>query len=300
MSACSLRTPGRQPFRGTATILVAAALFGAMAASVRIASADMPPLQIAFVRFLGSFVLLVAVAGPARMRARPDNLRTLALRGLFGSLAILFYFTGIGKAGAGFATLLQNTYPVFTALFANRALKEPLPPSLAAALGLNIIGVAVAMAPGFRLSGGAQLALGALSSLAAAALAGAAVTTARYLRHSEDATAITLYFMAIGTAVTSPALLLPAPRLSPRLGFALAAVVVTSATGQWLLHQGLGYASATQGSLAAATSVVTAAAIGTAALGEPLRPETLLAACLLLAAVALAARAPAARGPGAP
>jgi len=298
MSARFFAAPGHHHVRGTGTILLAAVLFGTMAACVRIASAEMSPVQIAFARFSGSLVLLLAVAGTARMSVRPHNPRALLLRGLLGSLAILFYFTGISKAGAAFATLLQNTYPVFTALFASVALGERFSPTLAAALVLDLVGVAIAILPGLRIPGGASVALRAFSSLAAAAFAGAAVTAARYLRHSEDAMAITLYFMAIGAAVTAPALLLPLPRITPRLGLALAGTILTSSAGQWLLHQGLGYAPAIQGSLAAATSVVTAAAIGAVALGERLPTRILLGACLLFAAVAVAVRTP--TEPGSP
>ena len=57
--------------------------------------------------------------------------------------------------------------------------------------------------------------------------------------------------------------------------------------GQVLLHHGLGYAAATQASLAAATSVVTATALEALFLGVRLSTHTLLGACLLIGAVAL-------------
>jgi drug/metabolite transporter (DMT)-like permease len=61
--------------------------------------------------------------------------------------------------------------------------------------------------------------------------------------------------------------------------------------GQFLLHEGLGFASATVGSLTAASSVVSAAALGALLLGEPLTITMLLGGSVLLAGVALAARA---------
>ena len=94
--------------------------------------------------------------------------------------------------------------------------------------------------------------------------------------------------MAVGVACTAPALLFGLPPWSLSLGLALVGVVLTSVAGQVLLHQGLGFAPATQGSLAAATSVVTAAALEAALLGEHLHAHMLLGACLMIAAVALA------------
>ncbi len=70
---------------------------------------------------------------------------------------------------------------------------------------------------------------------------------------------------------------------------ALAGVVATSAAGQWLLHHGLGFTSASLGSLACATSIVTAAGLEALVLGEHLGLASLAGAVLMIAAVGLAA-----------
>ena len=141
-------------------------------------------------------------------------------------------------------------------------------------------------ARGAHLSAAATL--GAASALAASVLAGGAVTTARQLRVIESAYLVTTYFMAVGTLCTVPALLGGLPPLSPGLSATLLGVVLTSVGGQYLLHQGLGFAPATQASLAAATSTVSAAVFEALWLGERLSPHTLAGAALMVAAVALA------------
>ena len=65
-------------------------------------------------------------------------------------------------------------------------------------------------------------------------------------------------------------------------------MIVTSVTGQWLLHHGLGFISVARGSLMAATSVVTASALEAAVLGQRLGPHVLVGACCMIVAVALA------------
>ena len=120
------------------------------------------------------------------------------------------------------------------------------------------------------------------------AAAGGAVATARHLRESESASLITIYFMAVGSILTVPSLAYGLPAVSPLLVAALAGVVLTSALGQWLLHHGLGYASATQGSLACATSVITATTLEAALLGEHLSPHTFVGASLMVVAIGLA------------
>ena len=272
--------------QGVGIILIASVLFGAMAVCVDVASRTMDSTQIAFVRFTGSLMVLLLFRGGRSLQPRPGNLRRVLMRGMLGAGAIVLYYRGIQGAGAGLATLLNCTYPVFTALFATTLMGERFDARLAGALLLNILGVLIVLGPGAELS--TATFSGGLSALAAAVLAGGAVATARHLRSSESAHLITTYFMATGAVLTVPALLMGLPPLTPELMLALIGVVITSVGGQVLLHQGLGVAPATQGSLAAATSVVTAAALQSTLLGEHLSRHSLFGACVVVVAVALA------------
>jgi drug/metabolite transporter (DMT)-like permease len=272
--------------RGIGVILASAVFFGSMAVAVRIAARAMPGTQIAFVRFAGSFLILLALGGGRSLRPKPGNLGAMLLRGLLGAGAITLYYLGIEHAGAGFATLLHCTYPVSTAVFATTLMGERFDRRLAAGLALAVLGVTVVLGPGADLA--AATTLGAVCALGASILAGGAVATARQLRLTEGAYLITTYFMGVGMICTAPALLGGLPPLGPLPVVALVAVVVTSVGGQVLLHQGLGFAPATQGSLAAATTVVTAAVLEAVFLGEHLSRHTLIGAALLVAAVALA------------
>ncbi len=272
--------------RGVGVILVGSVLFGMMAVCVRLAAREMASSQITFVRFAGAFLVLLAMSRGRGLRPQPGNLRRVLLRGLCGATAILLYFRGIQDAGAGFATLLNSTYPIFTTLFATTLLGEAFTGRLAMALGLDVAGIILVLGPAASL--GDRVFAGGLSSLAGAVLAGGAVSMARQLRGSESALLVTTYFMAVGAVVTAPSLLLGLPPLTVPLLLALASMVLTSAIAQYLRHLGLGVATATQGSLAAATSVVTAALLGAVFLGETLSVQTLIGGAFLVAAVTLA------------
>jgi drug/metabolite transporter (DMT)-like permease len=271
---------------GVGVILLASVLFGVMAVFVRLASPAMPASQIAFVRFAGSSVVLLVLTRGRGLRPQPGNLSRVLLRGLLGASAITLYYHGIHDAGAGLATLLNCTYPVFTALFATTLMGERFDGRLGVALALNVLGAAVVLSPGAQI--GPAALWGGLSAFAAAVFAGGAVATARELRNSEGAFLITTYFMVVGTVLTAPTMLFGMPPLSSRLVLVLAGVVLTSVAGQVLLHQGLGFAEATEGSLAAATSVVTAALLEALFLGEHLSGRSLLGALCMLLAVSLA------------
>jgi drug/metabolite transporter (DMT)-like permease len=272
--------------RGVGVILVSSVLFGAMAVCVRIATRDMPATQVAFVRFLGSLMVLLALRRGRSLRP-VGTLPRVLLRGLLGAGAILFYYRGIEGAGAGLATLLHCTYPIWTALFATTLMRERFDLPLGIAIALCLAGIAVVVGPGANLSAAATA--GSASALCASVLAGGAVTTARHLRLIESAFLVTTYFMAVGAVVTAPALVGGLPSMSASLAAALLGVVLTSVGGQYLLHQGLGFAPATQASLAAATSTVSAAAFEALVLGDGLSVHTLAGAVLMVLAVALAA-----------
>jgi drug/metabolite transporter (DMT)-like permease len=166
-------------------------------------------------------------------------------------------------------------------------MRERFDLTLALAVGLCMAGIGVVLGPGTDLSSAATL--GSISALAASVLAGGAVTTARQLRLRESAYLVTTYFMAVGTVFTAPSLLGGWPPLTSTLAITLLGVVLTSVAGQYLLHEGLGFAPAIQASLAAATSTVSAAVLEAIWLGERLSLHTLAGAALTVGAVALAA-----------
>ncbi len=273
---------------GIGVLIGSSLLFAVMAVCVRLAARELPVLQIAWVRFAGSFLLLFGLARGSGLRPQPGNLARVVLRGLLGAAAIVCYFVAIGRIGAGLATLLQCTYPIPTALIAMLVLDEPASWRLAGALALNLVGLVLVIGPEAA-SGAADLG-GVALGLTGAVLAGGAVATARHLRATEDASLITIYFMAVGALVTAPALLMAVPSVSAVGVAALAGVVVTSASGQWLLHHGLGFTSASVGSLTCATGVFTAVGLEALFLGEHLPSTSVVGALVMSAAVGVAAR----------
>jgi drug/metabolite transporter (DMT)-like permease len=259
-----------------------------MAVCVRLATPHMAATQVACVRFAGSFLVLVLATRARQLRPGTGNAGRLILRGLLGGSAITCYYIGIGRAGAALATLLHSTYPVFTALFAVLLLGEPFTRRLGGALALNVVGTAVVLGSPRDL--GTQVGSGTLVALLGGVLAGGALATASELRRSESASLVTIWFMAVGALLTAPSFVAGAPAWSSTLALALGGVVVTSASGQWLLHHGLGFVSATTGSLAAATGVLTTAVLEGVLLGQHLPGRVVAGGLLMLAAVGLAAR----------
>src|SRR5690242_18353256 len=115
-------------------------LFGLMAFLAKQATARLPGSEVAFMRFLVG-AISVGAAGAKVVRLRPVNVRGLVLRGLFGGVAVLLFFTSIEHLAVGTATLLVYTAPVFTAIDAALFLGERVTRGTIAALLLTFAGV---------------------------------------------------------------------------------------------------------------------------------------------------------------
>lgn len=273
--------------RGFGALTLASALFGASAVFVRVATEEMVAPQVAWVRYAGVLLLMLALTRGQGLAPKPENRRWLVLRGILGGIANICFYAGIERAGPGLAMVLHSTYPVFTAVWAVLLMGEQMNARIVAALVLNLGGVGLALGEG--IVGGPAVVSGVFLSLTGGVLAGTSVATVSQLRKSESATLIATWFMGVAVVMASPAVLLGFPSFSWRLAWSLGGVILTSAGGQWLLHHGLGFTTATSGSLAAATSVITAAVLGAVVLGEPIGPNLGGAAVLMIVAVWLAA-----------
>jgi drug/metabolite transporter (DMT)-like permease len=261
-----------------------------MAVFVRLAAAEMAAVQIAWVRCTGSVLLLLAATRGRGLRPRAENRLAVAARGILGVASLTLYYVGVAWAGAGLATLLHSTYPVWTALWVARRSGRPVTGPIAAALALNVTGALVALGPDISL--GSTLGLGGLVSLVSGVMSAGAVATAAELRQSESTALVTTWFMGTGAVLLlPPAVAIGLPPLTPALLGVLALVVLSSVAGQLLLHHGLGFVSATVAALATATSILTAAAGEAAVYGAPIPARVLVAAVLMLGAVWLVGRA---------
>ncbi len=193
--------PGRAVAISALAMGAASALFAVMAILVKSAMFRLPPTEAAFFRFAVG-IIGCALAAPL-FPLRVHNWRGLILRGLFGGVAALSYFVALAHLPVGVATLLTYTSPVFTALFAALFLGETLSAGVIAALALTTSGVIMVVhghaAPGHFGFGRWEL-LGVASSV----LSGAAVTTIRYVRKTDNTISIFFFFCMAGLFFTLP------------------------------------------------------------------------------------------------
>ena len=164
--------------------------------------------QVTFARFVFGVaaVLGLFVARPGTFRPRRKGL--LVSRGLFGGVAALLYFLAIERIPAGEATLLNNTFPFWAVLLSLFLLNERPTIHLAIALAVASAGV-------FLVLGGSDVSVGfgwgELFGVLSAMCGGAAVTSIRALRATDNAPTIFFAFAVGGLVVSIPYAFAPWP-----------------------------------------------------------------------------------------
>ncbi len=170
-------------------MVYAAFSFSLMAAFVKLGGNRFPVQELIAFRS----IFIIAVTLPIMLRLGVpilgNNRPKLFLRGLFGFVAMSCYFWTVTKLPVADAMVLQHTNPIFTTLLAGFFLKEKSSSQLWFVIALCLVGVVAVVKPGF---GGDPIV--ALVGLAGAALAGAAYTTVRGLRATDNAYTIVFYY----------------------------------------------------------------------------------------------------------
>lgn len=202
-------------------------LFVAMTVTVRMAGADLPIAQSAFIRYGFGLVLLLPLF--ARLRMRPPSPRIAglyALRGLAHGGAVIFWFYAINHIPLAEVTALSYTTPVFVLVGAAMFLSEPVKPERAIAIAIALAGVLIVLRPGF-----AAVEAGQLAQLAAAPLFAVSALLAKQLTRSEEP-AMVVFMLTLACAAV---LLVPAladwhtPSVAALFWLALTAVIATGA-----------------------------------------------------------------------
>jgi drug/metabolite transporter (DMT)-like permease len=176
--------------------------FGLSAVLVRLATqAGLNGGQVTLVRFTFGLAAIGAVFAARPGTFRPVRLGLLVSRGAFGAAAALLYFLAIERIPAGEATLLNNTFPIWAVLLSLVLLNERPTIHLAIALAIATSGVFLVLG-----GGSVRLALGwgELLGIFSAITGGAAVTSMRALRATDNAPTIFFAFALGGVLVSLP------------------------------------------------------------------------------------------------
>jgi drug/metabolite transporter (DMT)-like permease len=273
-------------------MLVSALFFGAMAVAARAAARTLPGPEVAFARFAvgAAGVAAIAVWRPRSLLvARPG---LLTLRGLLGGLTVVIYFIALERLGAGLGTLLNNTYPLWAALFAAFFLKEPLTSRVLTGLPLTLAGLVIVVGPSeirsaLHETSGSAVQFGLLCGLAAGVTGGASTTIIHVLRRTDSALAVFGAFCLGGLIVSLPPALHDWRAIHPSEAGLLFVVGLLSLVAQMLFTYAMKYVSAS-GSVTNTLTVVASYVMAAMVLGEPIATHVVAGGAVVIAGIMLA------------
>jgi drug/metabolite transporter (DMT)-like permease len=280
--------------RAALQLVGSSVLFAVMAMATKEVARRVPGPQAAMIRFAAGVIAAVVGTLAGHVRIRPQRWGWLLTRGLFGGIAVLTYFMCIQRVPVGVATLLNQTQPVYTMLFAWLLLRER--PTRAAVVALPLSAAGVVLIVGVRvaeLHAGWGETLGIISAVTS----GVAVTAIRAARRDhadgrpgDSAWSVLFSFTALGFLVTAPAALPPfgtwLPPTPAEWGL-LAVVGVAGVSAQLIMTDALRHIGGATAGIIAQLVVLLTMAGGAIIFGDRITLSLVIGGALTLTGVAL-------------
>ncbi len=240
--------------------------------------------QIAVLRFAFGLLPLLLVPSVRRKSLQWTRLDLLLYRGIFGGFAVLCYFSAIAHVPVGVATLLNYTTPLFSGIYAAIFAGEPLRARVVAPLAVAFTGVYIVIR-GNGVAGPVTVGAWELVALSSAVFAGAAVTSIRVARRTENSWAIFSSFTLLGFLVTLPFALRNWTSPDATGWLLLSAVGIFSIGGQLLMTHAFRWVQTLIGGVISQVAVVVSMSLGIIVLGERLTLQSALGSVLTLTGV---------------
>lgn len=173
-------------------MIMAAVAFSIMVLCVKKVSTNLPSLEIVFIRSLLGCLMILGVAAFKKIPLAGEERSRLALRGIYGFIALALHFYTLAKLPLGTAVLLNYTAPLFILVFSLFFLKERSHPAIPFLVGMSFFGVYLLIEGGFT-AWTADVFWGLLSAV----FSSLAYLTIASLKRREKPLTIIFYFTAI-------------------------------------------------------------------------------------------------------
>ena len=258
-------------------MILSSLLFAVMAYYAKMAALRIPGPEVALVRFAFGVLVGLLLASGRRITLRPVKKRLVIIRGVFGGVAILLYFWALARGNMTNATILNNTYPIFSTIAAVFYLQEKLDPLAGFSLLVSWVGVALLIHPDFR-----HIFWPDLLALLSGILGGLAVTAIRELRRNNEAAwTIFFYLSSFGLLVSVFAAVPVWVWPDWQSGIYLLAAAFFGLIAQLAMTYSYKYCSTAIGGVLSMTTMLFAACVGFIGFGERLSPGETWGALLI-------------------
>ena len=275
----------RTDMRGARALVLSSLAFSLMTVCVKQLGGRIPVTEIVLARSVISIMLTGVGLRMAGVNPLGNNRGLLLARGLAGSLALLCFFKAVTSLPLASATVLQYTYPTFTAGAAWILLAEPLRRRIGLAVAMGWIGVVLVIQPQWIGHGMATLALmPVLLGLAGALCTALAYVCVRRLSVTEHPLVIILYFPLVSIPISLPGVIQQGVMPSGLDWLWLIGVGVLTQLGQIWVTRGLSCLPAARATSLNYVQVVFAAIWGWIWFHETVNVLTLAGAALVLMA----------------
>lgn len=183
---------------GVALMLGSVLSFGLMAITIRLASAQLHPFEIAFFRNLFGLLFTAPLIWHTGLSLlRTNRLRLYFLRCMVGLGAMLTGFWALVHLPLAQAVALSYTTPLFVTLLAVLVLGEVVRARRWSAVAIGFVGVLVILRPGID-----GLEFAALVALTSSLLAASAAISIKFLSRTEHPDAIVIWMVLIMTPLS--------------------------------------------------------------------------------------------------
>jgi drug/metabolite transporter (DMT)-like permease len=176
-----------------------ACCFAIMAMCIKIASSELPAVQLVFLRsIIGLFIILPIVLPRGINFIKTPIIHLHMLRGFISLCAMTCFFYAISHVGLSESTLLNASSPLFIGLLAMPVLKEKITFQSAMALVVGFIGVCFILKPGTDL-----FTFAALIGLCSGLFIACAKILVRFMATTEPVMRTVFYFSIFSTIYSS-------------------------------------------------------------------------------------------------
>jgi drug/metabolite transporter (DMT)-like permease len=186
---------------------ISAVLFGFMAVTLRLATAEVSSFEAAFFRsFFGLIFSLPLLFKPGIALLRTKRFRLYLLRGLSGTISMLASFWALAHLPLAQAISISYSTPLFVTIGAVFLLGEVVRARRWSAVLIGFVGVLIIMRPWSMPATDSNASFDMLIALFGAAVAASSYISIKFLSRTEPADAVVIYM----TVIMTPLSLIPA------------------------------------------------------------------------------------------
>ena len=182
---------------------ISAFFFCLMTIFVKIAGQQLPTIQIVFARGLVTLLFTFIIIRRKKIYLWGNNHKILILRGLIGSVALIFVYEAIQRFSLSEATVIQYLFPIFTTLFASILISEQVGKRLYLAIFLGLGGVFIILNFPFINPNTSFTKLSVIISITGALLTGLAYVLVRLASNMKESPYVIMFYFPLFTVPLS-------------------------------------------------------------------------------------------------